>query len=138
MDPIFVDANGGIALLHRADPHHARAQQLVTAFQQQRRPRVLTTAVLLELGDGFARKKRWHVLHPFLTAVWADPLATVVSVDQPLLERAVALRQARPDKDWGLTDCVSFVVMSDLGLKEALTADKHFQQAGFRALLLEP
>lgn len=41
----------------------------------------------------------------------------------------------RVDKEWGLIDCMSFVVMNDNDLTEALTADKHFQQAGFNALL---
>lgn len=41
----------------------------------------------------------------------------------------------RPDKDWSLTDCISFVVMKQHGLTEALTADRHFEQAGFKALL---
>ena len=40
-------------------------------------------------------------------------------------------------KEWGLTDCISFIVMEDNGLTEALTTDEHFQQAGFRALLRE-
>ena len=47
------------------------------------------------------------------------------------------LYRARPDKEWGLTDCVSFTVMTDRGLTEALTTDDHFRQAGFRALLLD-
>ena len=42
---------------------------------------------------------------------------------------------ARKDKDWSLTDCISFVVMHERGLPDALTTDKHFEQAGFRALL---
>ena len=41
----------------------------------------------------------------------------------------------RPDKDWSLTDCISFGVMTERGLTEALTADRHFEQAGFRAVL---
>jgi predicted nucleic acid-binding protein len=43
----------------------------------------------------------------------------------------------RLDKEWGLTDCVSFIVMQDRKITEALTTDEHFEQAGFRALLLE-
>ncbi len=47
------------------------------------------------------------------------------------------LYRHRPDKEWGTTDCISFVVMQDYGLTEALTTDEHFKQAGFRALLIE-
>jgi predicted nucleic acid-binding protein len=42
---------------------------------------------------------------------------------------------SRPDKDWSLTDCISFVVMENQDITEALTADRHFVQAGFTALL---
>ena len=52
-----------------------------------------------------------------------------------LLRRGLDLYEARTDKEWGLVDCVSFIVMSDRGLTEALTSDEHFEQAGFVALL---
>lgn len=58
------------------------------------------------------------------------------SVDTTLLKRALQLYTARADKTWGLTDCISFVVMQDQKLTEAITADQHFVQAGYRALLL--
>jgi predicted nucleic acid-binding protein len=57
---------------------------------------------------------------------------------EPLVQEARSLYCARPDTDWGLTDCVSFVLMKQEGITEALTADVHFRQAGFTALLLEP
>jgi len=50
---------------------------------------------------------------------------------------AFELFRYRPDKEWGLVDCVSFIVMKDYELTEALTMDVHFKQAGFRALLLD-
>lgn len=53
------------------------------------------------------------------------------------MRRALALKRQRADKRWGLTDCVSFVVMHDRGISVALTADRDFVQAGFRALLLD-
>ena len=50
-------------------------------------------------------------------------------------QRGLDLFAARPDKEWSLTDCISFAVMQERELTEALTADVHFEQAGFRAIL---
>jgi hypothetical protein len=65
----------------------------------------------------------------------ADPRVVVVPSSRDLFDRAMGLYRSRPDKDWSLTDCVSFVVMRERGITEALTGDHHFEQAGFRALL---
>jgi predicted nucleic acid-binding protein len=51
------------------------------------------------------------------------------------MARGIQLYDSRPDKQWSLTDCISFVVMQDRGIVEALTGDHHFEQAGFTALL---
>jgi predicted nucleic acid-binding protein len=53
-----------------------------------------------------------------------------------LCGRAVDLYANRRDKEWGLTDCCSFIAMQDAGITQALSADRHFVQAGFEALLL--
>jgi predicted nucleic acid-binding protein len=58
-------------------------------------------------------------------------------ISEPIFKEALDLYRSRTDKDWGLTDCVSFVLMKLEGIQEALTADIHFRQAGFTALLLE-
>ena len=58
-------------------------------------------------------------------------------MDDDTFARGFDLYARRPDKSWSLTDCISFVVMTDRGLTEALTGDHHFEQAGFRALLRE-
>jgi predicted nucleic acid-binding protein len=55
--------------------------------------------------------------------------------DANLFDRGVELYDARPDKHWSLTDCISFVAMQDHGISEALTGDRHFEQAGFVALM---
>jgi uncharacterized protein len=62
----------------------------------------------------------------------------VVGIDSDLFMEGLALYQSRSDKMWGLTDCLSFVVMQTQNLTEAMTADHHFVQAGFRALMLDP
>ena len=64
-----------------------------------------------------------------------DSRVEIVRLTPELLERGVTLFRSRADKNWPLTDCISFVVMEHHGLSEALTADRHFEQAGFKALL---
>lgn len=59
----------------------------------------------------------------------------IVRLTPELLDRGVSLLRNRPDKEWPLTDCISFVVMQEQGLSDALTADRHFEQAGFKSLL---
>lgn len=66
---------------------------------------------------------------------FADPTVEIVPLSEDLYAEAVTLYRARPDKEWGLTDCVSFVVMTQRRITEALTADEHFEQAGFKAIL---
>ena len=67
----------------------------------------------------------------------ANPVVEVVAGDLWLPE-TLRFYEQRPDKAWSLTDGLSFVVMQELGLTEALTGDHHFEQAGFRALLRNP
>ena len=73
-----------------------------------------------------------------LTTLQSNPLVEIVAMTAEILSDAFDLYSRRRDKEWGMTDCVSFVVMRERGLIEALTMDQHFQQAGFRALLREP
>lgn len=101
-------------------------------------PLVTTAAIVLEVADGLSRASTRHLGRLFLETVRTDPRVEVVAVTDELLERAIDLYTARPDKEWGLTDCISFVVMQERGIVAALAADQHFVQAGFRALLREP
>ena len=71
----------------------------------------------------------------FIREVYRTSNARVVTVDTALLNRGVAVYDARGDKEWGMTDCGSVVAMREAGLSEALTADHHFEQAGFVALM---
>jgi uncharacterized protein len=64
-----------------------------------------------------------------------DPDTIIVPAASDLLQQGFDLFSRRPDKEWSLTDCISFVVMEDYGLSEALTSDSHFEQAGFKKLL---
>jgi predicted nucleic acid-binding protein len=61
----------------------------------------------------------------------------VIRLDERLFDRAFELYKSHTDKTWGLVDCISFVIMRERGITDALTYDRHFIQAGFRALMLD-
>jgi hypothetical protein len=73
-----------------------------------------------------------------LSELRADPDVELIPPDPALFELGIDLYSRRPDKAWSLTDCISFVVMTQRQITDALTGDHHFEQAGFRALLREP
>src|SRR5207248_4169961 len=65
-----------------------------------------------------------------------DPATTIVRQTPELFDRALDLYRRRPDKGYSLIDCMSMVVCGDLGITDVLTRDAHFEQEGFRRLLL--
>jgi hypothetical protein len=132
MKPVFADTFFFFAILNRADPSHQRA----AAFgRSNRQLRVTTDWVITELADGLSRVQDRERFMDVYRHIQLSPAIRVVPASRALLEEAIALYAARPDKDWPLTDCVSFVVMRDEGITQALTGDQHFEQAGFTALL---
>ncbi len=96
-----------------------------------------TRAVLLEIGNALAKKRFRRGAVELLAAIESDPRIAIVPLSEELYARAGELFRRHADKEWGLTDCVSFVVMRGQGIWEALSTDHHFEQAGFRPLLLE-
>ena len=96
---------------------------------------VTTAWILTELADGMAGPLDRQTFVRFHEALNADPDVTIVAPDAALFADGLALYARRPDKEWSLTDCISFVVMQRHGLTDALTGDRHFEQAGFKALL---
>ena len=67
----------------------------------------------------------------------SDEQINVIGFNEEYMEQGLALFNARPDKDWSLTDCLSFAIMEDMGIRDALTLDHHFEQAGFNIIFGE-
>ena len=91
--------------------------------------------MLLELADALSKPPLREEALAVSQLVETDPTFRLVPASSELLRRGRELYANRRDKEWELTDCISFVVMQDEGLTDALTADQHFEQAGFKALL---
>lgn len=130
--PVFIDTGYILAAINTADKYHERAQ-IAAAYVKP--PFLTTEAVLIEIANALA-KHRWRALGVATLAKLRDtPDIEVVPLESTLLEEAIGLYSARPDKEWGLTDCISFIVMQTYGLTKVLTTDQHFEQAGFESLL---
>lgn len=128
----FVDAQYVIAFVNGRDQLHSKAVELSSRFIGQ--PLLTTDVVLIEIGNALARNHRseaLEVIEYFHRAANVE----VVSLTPALFAQAIALYQAHNDKTWGMTDCISFVVMHEIGIRDALTHDRDFTQAGFNALL---
>ena len=132
MKRVFADSFYFVALLNRADQHHSRA---VAVASQLRDDIVTTEWVLTEVADALAESASRRFVVPFFRSLAQDPKVRIVPVAGDWFERGLQFYEQRPDKDWPLTDCISFIVMADEKLAEALTGDHHFEQAGFKALL---
>ena len=96
----------------------------------------MTDAVIVEFCNALSKHQLRARAIALVKLLTTNPAFDVVHVTKEIYERSFALYSNRPDKDWGLTDCISFEVMRERKIKQVLTADMHFQQAGFDALLI--
>lgn len=131
MISVFADTSFYVAVLNPRDAAYPLAREWTQGF---RGIVVTTDLVLTELGNWLARSGDRAVFVELVERVQADAHAVIVPASRSLWERGFRLYAERPDKDWSMTDCVSFEVMREQGITEALTADRHFEQAGFVAL----
>jgi predicted nucleic acid-binding protein len=135
MSKLFLDTSYAVALSAPTDENHKRAAELADELEASNAQFVTTRAILLEIGNALAKVRHRSAAIRLLTALENDPNVEIISASDELYQRAFEIYGDRVDKEWGLIDCMSFVVMSEQGLTDALTADNHFRQAGFRALL---
>lgn len=132
MKAVFADTFYYIALLDANDSAHETA---VAATRQLKSPTVTTAWVLLELANTLSASRHRGVFARLLERLRANPNVIIYEAEREIFDLGVDLYQKREDKQWSLTDCISFVIMTREGMAEALTGDHHFEQAGFSILL---
>lgn len=134
MKPVFADTSYYLALVNSVDPRHHRALDLAESLLGRT---FVTEFVLMELANSLSKPPDRGVFLDLLEDLRSDQATTIVPASPSLFQQGVDLFAQRLDKGWSLVDCISFVVMKEHRLKDALTTDHHFAQAGFRALLSE-
>lgn len=131
MNVVFADTFYFFALLNPRDEAHALAVEWSDTYEG----RLVTGEwILLELADGLASTRHRTTFNRLRLRLATNENYQVLPLDAATFEAGVRLYDERPDKEWSLTDCLSFVAMEGGGIKDALTGDHHFEQAGFRAL----
>lgn len=134
-DKVFLDTAYAIALSVETDEFHETALELADEIEKRKVGLITTRAVLLEIGNALSKVYFRNAAVALLDSLENDKNVTIVPFTDDLYTSAFQLFQSRMDKEWGMIDCVSFVVMRQLGITESLTTDQHFQQAGFVSLM---
>ena len=132
MNSVFVDTSFVVALVNEKDQYHNRATELADLLDGY--PLLTTDAVLLEIGNALARnfkEEAVQIIEDFLSSDEVE----IVHLDIVLFQRAFELYRTHKDKTWGMVDCMSFIVMRERVIADALINDKDFAQAGFNALM---
>ena len=131
----FVDASGWIALVNRRDALHKKAAQIYQQRLRQGGQFVTSSVVLLEVGNWLSPVATRRMARALLDRIEQSARIEVVHITDDLNEQGWQLYRSRADKEWGVIDCISFILMRERGIGEALTGDHHFEQAGFIKLL---
>lgn len=132
MKAVFADTFYYFALLNPNDSAHKAA---LTATRKLDSATVTTGWILLKLANALSASRHRKLFAQFLDQLRANPDVVIYEAEKELFDLGVELYRTRDDKEWSLTDCISFVIMRREGLTEALTGDRHFEQAGFTPLL---
>jgi predicted nucleic acid-binding protein len=132
MKETFADTFYFLALLNPRDQAHTKAQEIGQGLEGRL---VTSEYVLIEVGDAMSRPQDRGRFLTLVETLAGDSDVEVVTSDSELLSQGIDFYRKRPDKDWPLTDYLSVVIMSRRGIRDALTGDEHFRQAGFNPLL---
>lgn len=137
MATYFADTSFWIAISSRRDQYHARAITWHEVVARTGSRIVTTEAVLWEWLNALSDTSTRAIAAEGYRRAHADRCVEVVPFQPELGEAAFDLYRGHPDRDWSLTDCLSFVIMERRNLTEALTTDRHFEQASFKAKMVD-
>ena len=133
MKVAFADTSFYQALLNPKDNWHATAVAISNGF----RGKVVTSEyVLCELGALMSHGYLRQLFIELVKELESAPRMEIIHGSNQYFEAGLVLFANRPDKEWSLTDCISFALMQEWNITDALTCDHHFVQAGFRAMLI--
>jgi uncharacterized protein len=132
---VFLDTSGLIATVVNDDQWHTQAEPIWLDFIRRKTRLTTTSLVLNELGDALCGLLQRTMLVEFLDRLRNSPRVEIVHITPDLQEQGWQIFRNHADKEWGITDCVSFAFMRQCNIRSAFTNDRHFEQAGFERLI---
>lgn len=130
-EKIFVDTAAWIALINRDDILHEQAKAVMRQLRDEKLRLVTTEFVLVEVANAFSKPPFRSSVVVYINGLRRLKALRIVPASMELYQAGWSLYSDRLDKEWGLTDCISFAVMKSENITKAFTSDHHFEQAGF-------
>ena len=131
---VLLDTSGFFALMDTRDPAHPKARRWLVSQRGRARP-VTTEWIVGETCTLLVARKRPHLVARFLDYLEQSAALLVLNPDEALLVSAKELIRRQAEQGYSFVDCLSFCVMKERRISQALTTDEHFRKAGFSALL---
>ena len=128
---VFMDSLALIAAINHRDQYHAVVSKYLAVYKGKS---VTTEWVLMEAADALSEPWFRPSIVVAIRRMRQDSRYRIIGYEPSIYDAGFDLFEKRPDKEWSLTDCISFVVMEQHKLTDALTADHHFRQAGFHPI----
>jgi len=133
---VLFDTSGFFALMDTRDPAHQKARRWIGAQRGRARP-VTTEWIVGETCTLLVARKRPHLVARFLDYLEQSAALLVLNPDEALMASAKQLIRRQAEQGYSFVDCLSFCMMKERGIAQALTTDEHFRKAGFSALLVD-
>ncbi|TAL67066.1 MAG: PIN domain-containing protein [Bacteroidetes bacterium] len=131
----FIDTSYIIALSSKKDQLHSKAVEIAQKIKSNDIPLITTEFILLELGNSFSKQHLKKLGVILLNSIYNDENIEIVKLSDKYYKHGLSLFNSTQDKSWSLTDCISFEILKEKNIRDVLTSDLHFTQAGFNKLL---
>ena len=134
---VFVDTSAWLALINKSDAFHVKAKNIRDILLRDNIQFIVTDYVIVEVANSLSKIPWRSSAIQLINSIQLSENTRVVEINKEIYNGAWGLYSNRTDKEWGLTDCGSFVVMKRYAITVAFTNDHHFEQMGFNILLKE-
>ena len=132
---IFIDTSAWLALVNKSDKFHEMAKSVRNNLIKQNIKFILTDYIIAEIGNCLSRIPFRETAIKLIDSIKESENIEIIKIDEKIFDKAWDLYSSRKDKEWGFTDCTSFIVMKEKNIIKAFSTDHHFEQAGFKILL---